>query len=143
VIDVEGTFIRTADAKGAGVQFRTFGGLVATGVLAATAAVTVGSPVAQAKNGDTHVTGQGITQTLDCNESTLIVVGTGNYVTAKGTCWGIAVQGSSNIVIADNVVNDIVVYGFDQTVLYHDGGPSVWDRGRELGMINRIDRVPA
>jgi Protein of unknown function (DUF3060) len=143
VIEVDGTFIRTADAKGADVRIRTFGGLLGTGVLAATAAVTVGSPVAQAKNGDTHVTGQGITQTLDCNESTLIVMGTGNYVTAKGTCWGIAVQGSSNIVIADNVVNDIVVYGFDQTVLYHDGGPSVWDRGRELGMTNRIDRVPA
>jgi hypothetical protein len=143
VIEVDGTFSRTADAKGAGVRIRTLGGLLATGVLAAAVAVTVGSPVAQAKNGDTHVTGQGITQTLDCNESTLIVMGTGNYVTAKGTCWGIAVQGSSNIVIADNVVNDIVVYGFDQTVLYHDGGPSVWDRGRELGMTNRIDRVPA
>lgn len=143
MIEVEGTFIRTAARRGAGLRLRTFGGLLATGVLAATAAVTVGSPVAQAKNGDTHVTGQGITQTLDCNESTLIVMGTGNYVTAKGTCWGIAVQGSSNIVVADNVVNDIVVYGFDQTVLYHDGGPSVWDRGRELGMTNRIDRVPA
>jgi hypothetical protein len=135
--------IRAGDAKGCTVRIRTFGGLVATGVLAATAATAVGSPVAQAKNGDTHVTGQGITQTLDCNESTLIVMGTGNYVTAKGTCWGIAVQGSSNIVIADNVINDIVVYGSDQTVLYHDGGPSVWDRGRELGMTNRIDRVPA
>lgn len=140
MIEAEGTFIRTADAKGAGVRIRMFGGLLAAGLLAATA---VGAPVAQAKNGDTHVTGQGITQTLDCNESTLIVMGTGNYVTAKGTCWGIAVQGSSNIVIADSVVNDIVVYGFDQTVLYHDGGPSVWDRGRELGMTNRIDRVPA
>jgi len=32
---------------------------------------------AHAKNGDTHITGQGIEQTLDCNDSTLIVNGTG------------------------------------------------------------------
>lgn len=113
-----------------------------TGALAAAMALAA-APAAQAKNGDTHITGQGITQTLDCNESTLFVMGTGNYVTAKGSCWAITVQGSSNIIIADNVVNDITVYGFDQTVLYHDGGPFVWDRGRELGMTNRIDRVPA
>ena len=113
-----------------------------TGALAAAMALAA-APAAQAKNGDTHITGQGITQTLDCNESTLFVMGTGNYVTAKGSCWAITVQGSSNIIIADNVVNDITVYGFDQTVLYHDGGPFGWDRGRELGMTNRIDRVPA
>ena len=53
------------------------------------------------------------------------------------------VQGSSNIVVADNVVNNIIVYGFDQTVFYKNGEPFVWDRGRELGMINRIDRVAA
>ena len=116
---------------------------LATCVLAAPAALAIGVPTAAAKNGDTHITGQGITQTLDCNESTLFVMGTGNYINAKGSCWGIAVQGGSNIVIADNVVNDIVVYGNDQTVLYHSGAPSVWDRGRELGMVNRIDLVPA
>jgi hypothetical protein len=71
------------------------------------------------------------------------VTGTGNYVTAKGSCWAIAVQGSSNIIIADNVVNDIVVYGSDQTVMFHTGEPSINDRGRELGMTNRIDQVPA
>lgn len=101
------------------------------------------APAASAKNDDTHITGQGITQTIDCKDSTLFVMGTGNHVNAKGSCWAIAVQGSSNIVIADNVVNDIVVYGFDQTVMYKNGAPSVWDRGRELGMTNRIDRVPA
>ena len=125
------------------MRIRTFGGLLATAVIAATAVVTVGTPMAQAKNGDTHITGQGITQTLDCNESTLFVMGSGNYITAKGSCWGVAVQGSSNVVIVDNVINDIVVYGYDQTVLFHDGAPSLWDRGRELGMTNRIDRVPA
>jgi hypothetical protein len=125
------------------VRIRTLGGVLAIGVVATAATLAVSSPVAQAKNGDTHVTGQGIVQTLDCNESTLFVMGTGNYVTAKGTCWGIAVQGSSNVVVADNVVNDIVVYGFDQTVLFHNGEPSILDRGRELGMTNRIDRVPA
>jgi len=105
-------------------------------------ALAVGAP-AQAKNGDTHITGQGIVQTLDCNESTLHVMGTGNQVFALGTCWAVTVQGSSNIVVADNVVNDITVYGYDQTVFYKNGEPFIWDRGRELAMTNRIDRVPA
>jgi hypothetical protein len=55
----------------------------------------------------------------------------------------VALQGSSNIVIADNVVNDITVYGSDQTVLYKSGEPIVLDRGRELGMVNQINRVAA
>lgn len=98
-------------------------------------------PVAHAKNGDTHVTGQGLERTLDCNESTLIVNGTSNIVTAKGTCWAVTVMGSSNTVVADAVVNDITVYGWDATVFYKNGDPFIWDRGRELGMVNRIQRV--
>ena len=107
------------------------------------AALAVGVPAAQAKNGDTHITGQGLVQTLDCNESTLIVVGTSNTINALGSCWAVTVQGSSNVVVADNVVDNIIVYGSDQTVFYKNGDPVVWDRGRELGMTNRIDRVPA
>jgi hypothetical protein len=125
------------------VGCRRWGAYLAAAAVATTIPVVAGTPLAQAKNGDTHITGQGITQTLDCNDSTLIVVGTGNTVTAVGTCWGVSVQGSSNIIVVDNVINDITVYGFDQTVLYHGGEPAVWDRGRELGMTNRIDRVPA
>jgi len=105
------------------------------------ATVAVGVPDAQAKNGDTHITGIGINQTIDCNESTLIVLGSANTVTALGTSWAVTVQGSSNTVIADNVINDITVYGSDQAVFYKNGEPIVWDRGRELGMTNRIDRV--
>jgi hypothetical protein len=125
------------------VSLRKLGTSLALSTVAISGALCVGIPTAQAKNGDTHITGQGIIQTLDCNESALIVVGTGNTITAVGTCWGVSVQGSSNIIVADNVINDITVYGFDQTVLYHGGEPTVWDRGRELGMTNRIDRVPA
>jgi Protein of unknown function (DUF3060) len=91
--------------------------------------------------GDTHITGNGIEQTLDCNNGTLLVFGTGNQINALGSCWAVTMQGSSNMVVADNVVNDITVYGFDQTVFYKSGEPFVWDRGRELGMVNRIDRV--
>ena len=47
------------------------------------------------------------------------------------------------VIVADNVINDITVYGWDQTVLYKNGAPIVWDRGRELGMTNRINQVPA
>ena len=92
---------------------------------------------------DTTVTGIGVVQTIDCRNSTLLVNGSGNQVTALGSCWAVTLQGSNNIVVADNVVNDVTVYGFDQTVLYKSGEPLVWDRGRELGMTNRIDRVPA
>jgi hypothetical protein len=107
------------------------------------AALGIGVPAAHAQNGDTHITGQGIAQTIDCNESTLFVNGTGNTINALGSCWAVTLQGSSNIVIADNVVDNIIVYGNDQTVFYKNGEPVVWDRGRELGMTNRIDRVPA
>jgi Protein of unknown function (DUF3060) len=106
-------------------------------------ALAVGIPAAHAKNGDTHITGIGIVQTLDCNESTLHVNGTGNQINAVGNCWAVTVMGSSNVIVADNVTNDITVYGWDQLVLYKNGEPIVWDRGRELGMTNRIDRVPA
>jgi hypothetical protein len=107
------------------------------------AALGLGVPSAQAKNGDTHITGQGIVQTLDCNESTLFVTGAGNTVYALGSCWAVTMQGSSNVVIADNIVDNVIVYGNDQTVFYKNGEPFVWDRGRELGMTNRIDRVLA
>lgn len=117
--------------------------LLAACLVALPAVLAVGVPAAQAKNGDTHITGIGVTKTIDCNESTLIVLGSGNTVTALGTCCAVTVQGSSNIVVADNVINDITVDGNDQTVFYKNGEPFVWDRGRELGMTNRIDRVPA
>jgi hypothetical protein len=110
---------------------------------AAIAIPVVAAPAAQANNGDTHITGIGITQTVDCNDSTLFVYGSNDNITAIGTCFAVTVQGSDNTVIADTVLNDVTVYGFNQTVLFHQGDPFIWDRGRELGMTNRIDRVPA
>ncbi|MCW2689275.1 MAG: rane protein [Mycobacterium sp.] len=124
-------------------MWRRVAGVLGACALAYPAVLAAGMPVAGAKNGDTHITGQGISQTLDCNGSTLFVYGTGNTITAKGTCWAVTMQGSSNVVVADTVINDITVYGFDQTVLYHNGEPFILDRGRELAMLNRIDRVPA
>jgi hypothetical protein len=116
---------------------------LSVGLIAVPLALTVGAPEAAAKNGDTHITGQGIAQTIDCNGSTLFVNGTGNTITALGTCWAVTVQGSSNTIVADNVINDVTVYGFDQTVFFKNGDPVLVDRGRELGMTNRLDRVPA
>ncbi len=116
-------------------------GSLATCAVAIAVTVAAPPPTAHAKNGDTHITGQGIQQVIDCNDATLIVNGTGNQVTAKGSCWAVAVMGSSNMIIADNVVNDITVYGYDETVLFHTGDPFLWDRGRELGMVNRLQRV--
>jgi hypothetical protein len=106
-------------------------------------ALGVGVPAAQAQNGDTHITGQGIVQTLDCNGSTLFVDGSDNTINALGSCFAVTVQGSSNVIVADNIVDNVLVYGSDQTVFYKSGDPTVWDRGRELGMVNRINRVPA
>ncbi|OBF04842.1 hypothetical protein A5730_17595 [Mycobacterium sp. ACS4054] len=111
----------------------------------ATCVVTVAAspaPVAQAKNGDTHITGQGIEQTLDCNDATLLVNGSFNNITALGNCYAVTVMGSSNTVVADSVSHDITVYGYNQTVFYHNGAPVLWDRGRELGMTNRLQQVP-
>ncbi len=93
--------------------------------------------------GDTHITGIGLVETIDCNNRTLLVNGGGNQVTALGTCWAVTVQGNGNVVVADNVINDVTVYGWDQTVLYKNGAPAIWDRGRELGMTNVINKVPA
>jgi hypothetical protein len=117
------------------------------GSLAACALAIAATPAAaplsaHAKNGDTHVTGQGVQQTLDCNDATLIVDGTGNSVNALGNCWAITVMGSDNTIVADSVTHDITVYGWDQTVFYHQGAPFIWDRGRELGMTNRLQQVP-
>jgi Protein of unknown function (DUF3060) len=122
---------------------RVVGRSLAACAIALPVALSLGVPPAQAKNGDTHITGQGIVQTIDCNESTLLVNRTGNTIYALGSCWAVTMQGSSNIVIADNIVDNVIVYGNDQTVFYKDGEPNVWDRGRELGTTNRIDRVPA
>ncbi|WP_231743370.1 DUF3060 domain-containing protein [Mycobacterium sp. GA-2829] len=118
-------------------------GCVAAGAAVLFAATTVGAPSAAAINGDTHITGTGVTQTIDCRNATLHVNGNGNKVYALGTCWAVTMQGSGNLVVADDVINDITVYGWDQTVMYKNGDPFVWDRGRELGMTNRISRVPA
>lgn len=111
--------------------------------LTVTALVLVGAPSATAKNGDTHITGVGIVQTVDCNNATLLVTGSENVITALGSCWAVTMQGSYNTVIADNVVNDITVYGFSQTALFKSGNPALIDRGRELGMTNHLDRIPA
>ena len=77
------------NAKGTIVTWRALGRALAVCVVAFPLAVALGAGPAQAKNGDTHITGQGITQTLDCNESTLIVVGTGSTINAFGTCWAV------------------------------------------------------
>ncbi|MCG5431897.1 DUF3060 domain-containing protein [Mycobacterium sp. MYCO198283] len=110
---------------------------------AALGAALSAAPAAHAKLGDTHITGQGIVQTIDCNDATLFVNGNNINVTALGNCYAVTVQGAGNVIVADTVTNDITVYGFDQTVFYKWGDPVVWDRGRELGLLNRVERVMA
>ncbi|WP_375483735.1 DUF3060 domain-containing protein [uncultured Mycobacterium sp.] len=125
------------------MNWRTVSSALAACAVAIPTALAVSAPVAHAKNGDTHVTGQGVNQTVDCNDSTLLVDGTSNTVNALGTCWAVTMMGSGNTVVADTVVNDMTVYGWDETVYYHNGEPVIRDRGRELGMPNRIGKVPS
>lgn len=117
--------------------------VLAVCVAALPASIAVGIPSVQAKNGDTHIIGVGIVETIDCNDSTLFVNGTANTITTKGTCWAVAIQGSSNTVVADTVINDITVYGWDETAYFHNGDPALIDIGRQLGAVNRLERVPA
>jgi Protein of unknown function (DUF3060) len=114
---------------------------VAAGAVAIPFTWAGGAPVGHAKNGDTHVTGMGLEQTIDCNGATLLVDGTRNVVNALGSCWAVTVMGTGHTVVADNVVHDITVYGSNESVFYKSGQPVVWDRGRELGMTNRISQV--
>ena len=124
------------------MNWTTVVGPLTTCAVVITAAPVAPPPAAHAKNGDTHVIGEGLEQTLDCNDATLIVNGTRNIVTAKGNCWAVTVMGSSNTVVADSITHDITAYGWDQTVFFHTGAPFIWDRGRELGMTNRLQQVP-
>lgn len=121
----------------------TVGALAAGCATGLAAALIVPIAPAGAIYGDTHIMGQGIHQTVDCNNATLYVNGSQNIINAVGTCWAVTLQGSSNTVIADTIVNDITAFGIDQTVLFHNGEPALIDRGRELGMANRLQRIPA
>ena len=114
---------------------------VAASAIALAFTSAAGAPTGHSKNGDTHVTGEGLEQTIDCNGATLLVDGTRNVVNALGTCWAVAVMGSGHTVVADNVIHDITVYGSNESVFYKNGDPVIWDRGRELGMTNRISHV--
>ena len=99
-------------------------------------------PPAHARGeGDTHIYGIGLEQTIDCNNATLFVQGSNNVITAFGTCYAVTMQGSGNVVIADTITDDVTVYGFNQTVTFHNGDPNILDRGRELGMTNNINRA--
>nr|WP_128619023.1 DUF3060 domain-containing protein [Mycobacterium lepraemurium] len=124
------------------MKWTTVAGSLGACALAVLAGAVAPPRVAQAKNGDTHIIGQDTEQTIDCNDATLLVNGTGNVVAALGNCYAVTVMGSSNTVIADSVSHDITVYGYDQTVFYKSGQPFLWDRGRELGMTNRLQQVP-
>ena len=102
-----------------------------------------GAPTANAVPGDIHIYGVHETHTLECNGGTLFINGVNLTVHVVDSCWAVTMQGSQNTVIADTIINDVTVYGYDQTVYYHNGEPFLFDRGRELGMTNRLQRVPA
>lgn len=116
---------------------------LAAALLGVAAVSPLSATTANAVPGDIHIYGVHETRTLDCNGGTLFINGVNLTVHAMGSCWAVTMQGSQNTVIADTIVNDVTVYGNDQTVYYHNGDPLLFDRGRELGMTNRLQRVPA
>src|ERR1700744_5986584 len=67
-------------------KWTTVAGSLAGCVIAVVAPPAAPPRIAPAKNGDTHVIGQGLDQVLDCNDATLIVNGPNNSVTALGNC---------------------------------------------------------
>jgi hypothetical protein len=77
--------ITPAKAKGPAVKWTSLAGSLASCAVTFAATPAALPPTAHAKNGDTHVIGQGIEQVLDCNDAHLMVNGTANIVTAKGT----------------------------------------------------------
>ncbi|OBI06628.1 hypothetical protein A5735_10100 [Mycolicibacter heraklionensis] len=114
------------------------------GVLLGLGAGSLGAAASgHAVPGDIHIYGVHETHVLDCNGGTLFVNGVNLTIHAMGTCYAVTTQGSQNTVIADTILNDVTVYGYDTTVYYHNGDPLLFDRGRELGMTNRLQRVPA
>lgn len=117
--------------------------VLATALLCFASGSVSGAASAHAVPGDIHIYGVHETHTLDCNGGTLFLNGVNLTVHAMGSCWAVTTQGSQNTVIAETIVNDVTVYGNDTTVYYHYGDPLLFDRGRELGMTNRLQRVPA
>ena len=97
------------------------------------------APVVQAKNGDTHITGQGIEQTPRLQQLRRCSwKGSDNTINALGFVWAVTVRGSSNIIVADNIVGQRPrVRQQPDRLLQERPDPTVWDRGRELGMVNR------
>ncbi len=126
----------------AAIKARRASGAAAVTLLAA-ALSGIALPATAQANNDLHVTSVGAKQTVDCAGGTLFVNGASNNITALGDCWAVTIQGSGNTVVADHVIHDITVYGWDQTAYFKNGNPALIDRGRELGMPNRLGRVPA
>lgn len=114
-----------------------------TALLGFAAASLGGGATAHAAPGDIHIYGVHETHTLNCNGATLFVNGVNLTIHVMDSCWAVTMQGSQNTVIANTIVNDVTVYGNDQIVFYHNGDPLLFDRGRELGMTNRLQRVAA
>ena len=66
---------------------KALGGLLIATTVTGAVVLAPGAPTAVAKNGDTHITGAGITQTIDCNDATLIVNVVGCFVMGALAEW--------------------------------------------------------
>ncbi len=43
--------------------------------------------------------------------------------------------------LSPTIINDITVYGWDETVFFRNGDPFIWDPWPGTGMVNRLQRV--
>lgn len=90
-------------------------------------------PAARAKSGGTDTRGEGVEQTVRCDEATVLVNSTRDVDTARGICCAVTVMGSSDTGIAATVRHDITMNGSDETVFPHTGTPSAWPRSERNG----------
>ncbi len=101
---------------------------------------TVQDTGAQVEVGNTIYYGSfGTTADVDCGDGkSLNVGGSNNTLTVGGTCSSLIVGGADNKITLDTVRNEINVVGWNNTVIYRAGDPSIDD----VGSGNSVNKEP-
>lgn len=85
----------------------------------------------QFESGETITyTSIGATTGLDCGQNkSLNVVGSNNTLTVSGSCSTVTVGGPDNRITVERIAKQLIVVGFHNTVIYHDGDPVISNTG--------------
>lgn len=92
---------------------------------------TMGTDGAQFEVGNTINYGSfGTTAEVACHDGkSLNVAGSNNDLTVTGTCSSVIVGGASNKIRLEEITRELDVVGFNNTVTYQSGDPTVDDLG--------------